>query len=245
MKDVPALMWLPATLGTAVGERLQQLLAELATAWKLPAPGELRAELLPADVDPAQGPELEDSLDLQQWDSAALRLWLAEQSMGLSRLESAIVDRAMRQLLQGLGQGLKHCFGTAPPGDERPSQRSLPGHRGLRVRLRWGGQPMHLSLGLTQLQASGWLKLPARDRLAAVDLKAALAATPVPLQVTLGSLDLPLSDWLHLAPGDVLLLDKRLDAPLAVQVPGSDWTHHAQLGSNAARTHRALRWITR
>jgi len=242
---MPALMWLPATLGTAVGERLLHALAELATAWQLPTPGELRAELLPADADAAEGAAPEDSLDLQQWDSAALRLWLAEQCMGSPRLDSAIVDRAMRQLLQSLGQKLQHCFGTAPPEGEPCPRLPLPGHRGLRVRLRWCGRAMHLSLGLAQLQASGWLKLPARERLAAVDLRAALAATPVPLQVTLGNLELPLSDWLHLVPGDVLLLDKRLDDPLAVQVPGSDWTHRAQLGSNAARTHRALRWITR
>ncbi len=238
-----ALVWLPDPLGAALAEALQGILQEQASAWQLCAPSAVQATLLSAGGEPKEAPLPADSMDLLQWESATWRIWLAEQVMGAPWAESAVVDSAMRQLLQSLGQRLQHSFGAAPTGGDAPACRALPGHRGVRLQLSWQGRPMHLTLGIAQLQASGWLKPVNRARLAAVDLASALASTPVPLQVTLGTIDLQIADWLHLAPGDVLLLDKPLNEPLTVQVPGSDWRQFAQLGSNAQQTHRALRWV--
>lgn len=244
MNDAQELVWLPASLGSAMGEHLRRLLSDMASTWSLPAPGEVQATLLRADGAVPEGDEPDGSLDLMARDPGALRGWLAEQLMGAAWMESAIVDRTMRQLLHGLRDGLLASFGAAPASPEGPPDRARPGHRGVRLQVRWAGRAMHLRLGTAQLRASGWLKPAPQTRLAPVNLASALAATPVPLLATLGKIELQLSDWLHLAPGDVLLLDKPLAEPLTVQVPGSDWRQQAQLGANADLTHRTLRWVS-
>lgn len=241
MKDAHELVWLPESLGTALAQRLQQGLEDLARSWGIAAPDAVRATLLPAQpgADDAAAPP--GSLELRDLDPLLLQDWLATALLGSAWPGSAIVGKATLGLLHGLEQALHQSFGKAAPAAEA-SSRPLPGHRGIRLQFSWCERRMHLTLSVDRLRASGWVKRATLGRLPPVELDKALAATPVPLVATLGQIELQLADWLQLSPGDVLVLNKPLHEPLKVQAPSSDWCQSAHLGSNAEQTHRVLRW---
>ncbi|MGM9514291.1 FliM/FliN family flagellar motor switch protein [Roseateles sp. DB2] len=243
MKDAHELVWLPEALGTALAECLQQLLDDLANSWGIGGPDAVQARLLsaqPCAEDEAPPP---GSLELRDLDPLLLRDWLATALLGKAWPGSAIVGSAMRRLLHGLEEALHQRFGKVSPAGE-DAAGPLPGHCGIRLQFNWCGRPMHLTLSQRQLRANGWVKRTSMPALPRIDLAKALSATPVPLLATLGQIELQLSDWLQLSPGDVLVLNKPLTEPLKVQAQSSDWCQRAQLGSNAERTHRVLRWTT-
>lgn len=228
------LCWLPAAVCAEVAATLQDMLAHWTSTWGLPSAGQVDARLLGAgEAPPPDGSNLHEP-ESTGWRDAIARA-LFERASG----ESAVIDGVVRRVADQLDQQLRGRF---PPNSSKP-RPGLPGHRGLRARVDLLGQSCWLELGCTELGAAGWLKPAALAPLSPVDLESAASRLPVALVAELGRASVAVSELVQLAPGDVLLLEETLDAPLRVVSAGSAFVLPAQLGAIANPPRRAARWL--
>lgn len=150
----------------------------------------------------------------------------------------------MQEATTDLQASLRRRFQTAP--GERAWQPSPLGHAGVAVNFELLGHRFVMALDPEELRAGGWLKLPPSAALPKVALEQALASVAVPLTAQLGSAAVSAAEVLQLQPGDVLLLEQTLDAPLQVVCAGSPLRLHAHLGTTPATkgsAQRAMRWL--
>lgn len=238
MSASTSLWWVPDSVCQRMATDLDDLFGRWTTTWGLPAAGAVRVRGLGAPVP------LGAAVDLLGSPSADWRRALARELFKTAAVESVIVDGAIQRVCDHLRSLLMawHGGGDANPAPDQ-ARSACPGHWGVQVEVDLLGRPCTLALSQAQLLAGAWLKRPASTPLRAISLEQVLASLPVHLVAELGRTRLSVADLLQLAPGDVLVLDESLDAPLRVGSPGSLLSLCAHLGANLSSTQRAARWV--
>lgn len=235
MTSVHALCWLPSALCAELSAALQGSLAQWTSAWGLPSAGQVHARLL--DADGAVPAAFVDLLAPPAVD------WLDALARALFKLgagESDIVDAVIHRMTNQLEQQLQRRFPHGPPSEPRSG---MPGHRGMQLTVELLGRRCGVELGVSQLRAGGWLKSASLAPLQRVNFEQAAKELPVPFVAELGRATLSVSDLMQLTPGDVLLLEESLDAPLRMTSPGCAIALTAHLGATANPQRRAARWL--
>jgi hypothetical protein len=142
-----------------------------------------------------------------------------------------------------LQDALRQRFRTASP---QPFTPARVGHGGIEVCFELLGSRFSIVLDLAELQSGGWLAATPPRQLPVVAFERAVHDVPVPLTARLGHASASVTDILQLRPGDILLLNETLDAPLQVASPGSPLQLAAHLGACAVSStpaRRAMRWL--
>lgn len=237
MSAALTLGWLSPLLVGRVSDAVRGMLTDWTSTWGLPAAGPLDAEILAvaADVVPPS-----DVIDLFAPATDPWRDAIARSLFQLGAGESALVDAVVRRMTDQLQQTLQSQF---PHGPSLGSSIGLPGHRGVRIICEVLGLRCRLEIGVVQLRDGGWLKPAPQPSLQAVNVEHAVSELPVPLVAELGRTQVSGNDLMQLAPGDVLLLEETLDAPLRVASPGCSFALSAHLGALADPPRRAARWL--
>ncbi len=114
------------------------------------------------------------------------------------------------------------------PADEVPAAVWRRGAGAVLVKFSLGRQQGYLLLDCQAVQCLQ-APAPALAPLSAVDYTAAVASTPVSLQLTIGAARVGLGNLLSLSEGDVIRLDSQVDAPIALTLGGAE-LFHAYLG---------------
>ncbi|MGM9485066.1 FliM/FliN family flagellar motor C-terminal domain-containing protein [Roseateles sp. NT4] len=232
------ILWLPESLCEQLAAELQELFTAWTQAWGLPATGPVRARRVSAG-ESALSP---DAIDLLAPPSAAWRGALA-QAVFNNRIDSPVVEGVVRRMSERLQEPLRNSFApqsTIADGASQP----CPGHRGIAVTVEMLGKHCGVFLSNDQLIQTGRLRRPASPPLSTMNLEAVTASLPVHLVAELGHTSLNVNDLLQLAPGDVLVLNEELAAPLRLVSPGSALALTAHLGASRDSTQRAVRWAT-
>lgn len=232
-----ALCWLGPALVGRLSEAVSGTLAGWTSVWGLPPAGLIHAEILEDGAEAAWPSDLVDLL------APPPRHWLDAIARALFPLgagESVIVDAVIRRMAEQLQQRLQGHFPRQLPDE---SAAGLPGHRGVLITSELLGLRCRLQLGIAELREGGWLKCAALPALPALNLERAVGELPVPLVAELGRASVSVNDLMQLAPGDVLLLEESLDAPLRVGSPGCSLALSAHLGSLDDPPRRAARWL--
>ena len=239
MSAVHSILWLPESLCDQVAAQLRELVDEWTRAWGLPAAGALEVRPLPADE-----PQLPtDVIDLLASPSATWRGAIS-QALFKSRTESPIVEGVVRRMLSRLQEQLRGSFASQLATIDATAPLLRPGHQGVRISLELLGLRCGFFVTAEQLRTAGHLARLTSSPLAAVDYEEALASLPVQLVAELGHASLSVADLLQLAPGDVLVLNEDLAAPLRLVSPGSSLSLMANLGASRETSRRAARWST-
>jgi flagellar motor switch/type III secretory pathway protein FliN len=230
--------WLPAALPGEVGAALHSLLDHWTRDWGAPAASAVEVRLLAAWEVPTTPPAAPWSDLSAAWVGA-----LARALLGPAATASPVALGAVQRVTADLQDTLRQRFCT------RPSQPFVParvGHGGVQASFELLGQSFGFVLDVAELQSGSWLPAVARKQLPAIALERALHDVPVPLTARLGHASASVTDILQLRPGDILLLDETLDAPLQVDSPGSPLQLTAHLGAATASSipaRRAVRWL--
>jgi flagellar motor switch/type III secretory pathway protein FliN len=161
----------------------------------------------------------------EEWlDDAALLL--VGEAAGEARIgASQLTGEIARSALQDLAVALCPAAGAREWRDEVPLDRlQLPGSGYVLMRLDFGAARPPLSV----LGWPGWLAheldaevaVPARASTALTSPRQALERQVIVLQAVLGVAELTVTELAALCQGDVLLLDRRLEQPLALCAEG-------------------------
>lgn len=237
MSAAHPLVWLAPARVDRLSEAVRITLADWTSAWGLPAAGAIHAEISGAD---AATVATSDAIDLL---APAPGRWCHAIARALFQLgagESAIVDAVVSRLANQLRHKLEVQF---PRQSAQASSLGLPGHQGVQISSELLGLRCGIHLGIPQLRDGGWLKCAPLPRLPAVNFERAVSELPVPLVAELGRASVNVNELMQLAPGDVLLLEETLDAPLRVGSPGCSLALSAHLGALADPPRRAARWL--
>lgn len=239
MSTAQSILWLPESLGDQLATELQELFSIWTKAWGLPVPGPVQVRRVPV----GEPPQSANAVDLLAAPSAAWRGALT-QAVFKNRIDSPVVEGVVQRMTARLQEPLRSSFAPPTASDDAAVSQHCLGHQGMGVSVEMLGQRCSLFMSNSQLIQTGRLRRPVPPSLAAVDLEAVMASLPVPLVAELGHTSLSVSDLLHLAPGDVLVLNEELAAPLRLVSPGSSLALTAHLGASADSNQRAVRWAT-
>ncbi len=239
MSTTQSILWLPESLCDQLAAELQDLFNTWAKEWGLPAPAPVRLHRVPVGASPLPA----DAVDLLAPPSTAWRNALA-QAVFKTRIDSPVVEGVVQRMVARLQKPLRSSFAPQITADDQCASRQRPGHEGICVSIELLGQHTGMFLSNAQLTHAGRLPRPATRSLAAVNFEAAMASLPVPLIAELGRASLSVSDLLQLTPGDVLVLNEELAAPLRLVSPGSPLALNAHLGASHDSHRRAVRWST-
>ncbi len=133
---------------------------------------------------------------------------------GTSEADRRVIDAVATEMVADLVATLGSGWGLDP------RQAAVPARAGVRAALGSGGGVMlWVFLPMPVLMALGQASLPApRAPVGALaDRRRALGDQPVEIEAVLGGARLRLRDLASLAPGDVLVLDRKLGEPAALR----------------------------
>ncbi len=161
---------------------------------------------------------------------------------GLAPADSPLARRVLDDALHALAAELVSALcgqvmaATAPAAHHPDARLMCRGSGALLCTVKLGDASLALLLPHALLPAAP--RRAAGPSAPVTALHPALAKTPVPLDVELGSTELTLGYLRTLAVGDVLALPIALDRPLRVTVPGGATLCHGHIGK--ADGHRAI-----
>jgi len=228
--------WLPADLPGQVEAALRRTLDDWTRDWGAPGATNVSARTLAAREAPAVVGSI-------PWDELPTewRVTLARALLGPSAPASPVAQGAVQQATVELQEGLRQRFRTSPLRRFEPAR---VGNGGVEACFELLGFRFAFVLDVEELQSGGWLPAAPRRHLARIELADALRDVSVPLTAQLGHATVSVTDILQLRPGDILLLNESLDAPLQVTSPGSPLQLSAHLGATPSQpAHRAMRWL--
>lgn len=133
-------------------------------------------------------------------------------SISSQTVAQATADLATR--FAGLLRDLRDASASARPAGLSQAAQA-PGHGMVQVTLRRGAAVISLAADVTAFKS--WAPQSIKSApIRAEDLDAALRTPAASLEVVLGHTELSLADMMDLGPGDVLVLDRRIDQPLVL-----------------------------
>lgn len=239
MSEVQPLAWVPQSVCARLARTMDQLLSNWAATWGLPTPA--RALSRPLGHLGTEGVAF---IDLAAPLPAVWHQSLSTALFGCDVTASAVFDAVLQRVGDDLRQAVAQAFGPAGPGAPAMAARTAPGHRGVIVQAQIVTHRCGVVLSHAQWRAAAGLAEHSGSPLKHVNLEQALAGTPVALVAELGRAEVTIDELLALSPGDVLLLQETLDAPLRILAPGSALTLTAHLGATAGVSPvRAARWL--
>lgn len=229
--------WLPEALPGRVEAALRSTLDRWARDWGAPVAAMVSVRVLAAHEAPAVvSAPCGDMPDA--WFGA-----LARALLGPGAPASPVAQAALQRATADLEDALRQRFCTASP---QPFTPARVGHGGIEASFELLGSRFTIVLDLAELQSGDWLAATPPRQLPVVALEQALHEVPVPLTAHVGNASVSVTDILQLRPGDILLLNETLDAPLQVASPGSPLQLTAHLGASPASStpaRRAMRWL--
>lgn len=233
------------TAGNVLREAVAALSAPVATwaaAWGLPAPV-LRAERA-CDAVPAPAARWSGRhaggrtlwfACHAEWQTELQRMLFApDGSLGPQEpLVPRLASAAAGQAAEALERALALCLlgADAAALDRVPDNTVLArGSGAIVIYLQLGRLEGRVLLDAACVQALCPQPAPVLPALARVDRYAALAATPLALRLTVGAARVGLASLMSLEAGDVIRLDRAIDAPATLALPSGDTVFRAYLG---------------
>lgn len=149
-------------------------------------------------------------------------------SLELTGHDSAVIGRLEHVLLDDLSARLEGLLGlpARDRADAAPVGRQFNSAQRVEIAITddTGALVLSLTLPFESMLPLCKASLPPRSRAEPPlgDLLAALASTPVEIEATFGEAEVGMVELRKLAVGDVLVLDRPLDAGVRFDVPGSD-----------------------
>jgi len=226
--------WLPATLPAQLEAALREVLDQWSCDWGAPSAKAVSAHLLGASQAPAALCAPWGELP-GEWHGALTRALLGPAALHSPVAQGALLE-ATADLQNALHQRLQ-------PASAHPFTPATVGHGGVDVHFELLGLNFGFALSVADLQSAGWLATAPARRLRAIAIERALQDLPVPLTAHVGRASVSAADVLQMRPGDILLLDEPLDAPLQITSAGSPLRLTAHLGASATSAMRAMRWL--
>lgn len=160
-------------------------------------------------------------LDLRLSSAAPMALLSGAMNEDVSRVELSDLDwTVLEKLRLEMLEDLMHALDAALAGDSvSDTVRSVDTSGAVSIELADPSGRVLATVDTTRaiLARVRLNALPSarrRPNRSLVSLKAAIARTPVRLEVRLGSTAIPLPEARRLSPGDVIILDRELDQPL-------------------------------
>ncbi len=206
---------------------LRAELAGWAATWGLPLPadGDVRVSRVAAATGAPAGENL-----LQGPEPAlqALRSKLTHLLHPSAGQASAVIKLVSKRLAADLLARLRQRFGAGAAAAAEGA--SGLGDWGVQAVIGWQGCELRLSIPCGQLRAAGLLPVPLLPKLAAVSAEKSLSQLPVELVAEVGNACISVPDLLNLAVNDVVVLKRRLDAPVQLGSPGSSMQLLARMG---------------
>lgn len=240
MTAASTIRWVPPAVVDALGQALARVLEQWAGAWGLDRDMPVRARALAAAEPALELAPLAWASASEPWRNA-----LAEALLRLPCAPSPVSEGVARRSIAHLEELLAQHALSSSRGE---AQTHAIGHRGVLLTFELLGETFGVELDCERLVDDGRLSMPAQVPPESFSAEAALKEVLVDLIAEVGRARVGAVDLMQLAPGDVLLLDTRLDDPLRVISPGSDLQLAARLGATAPATdvsipgHRAIRW---
>jgi flagellar motor switch protein FliM len=223
--SVRAFRLVPDTTISTIREAVAQLLAQWAADWG--------ASLDDLQIDTARLNDTDLAAPADEWQ-ALHGGWMWKNSdlpshvasaMGLPSVSKAetpsmsaqTVAQAADELASRLIGMLRDLRDALSPARASSLSQALHqrGHGMVQITLRRGTAVLSLAADVTAFKA--WAPQAIKSApIRADDLDAALRTQVASLEVVLGHTELSLADMMDLGPGDVLLLDRRIDQPLVL-----------------------------
>jgi len=215
----------PDTAISAIREAASQCLAQWAVDWGATLDDiQLEAHRFDATTPAAPADEWQPLHGGWAWKSSDLPSHVAS-AMGLPAPQKteapSMSAQAVAQAADELGTGiagllrdLRDASSTVRPLSLSQAAQ-MPGHGLVHVTLRRGAGMLSLAADITAFKA--WTPQAIKSTpIRAEDLDTAMRTQAASLEVVLGHTELSLADMMDLGPGDVLLLDRRIDQPLVL-----------------------------
>lgn len=239
--SLQALRWVPNSGLELATRELGRSLQAWAQHWGLPQEG-LQPRVTRLAATPASDDVHRSGLVRLTQQDALPTAWRTALAQGLFRhlaSGSAIADGVIARVTADLWARLGLPEGPLQRASEHPCP---PGDRGLRAEFMLGSLACCFDLDLSALEQRGWIPTITPPPLPAVELETLCASLPVQLEALVGRAHLAVPELLALAPGDVLLLDALLSAPMQVQSQDRAVQFTADLGRGLDQNpQRALR----
>jgi flagellar motor switch/type III secretory pathway protein FliN len=241
--------WIPASALRRVEEALNGVIQAWAKDWgiALPPPGVAKVARGPfvPPTDTAMVVISGTGEDHGVWlcEREALTRAVVELLFGASaadsRLACELAASAVTALRTGIEQGLAQTPGTAVSAARHDNRL---GHPGASYHCQLGTHEMQVNMTCASLVLHGWIARPALKPLPAWAAERALAHLPVSLTVELGDAEVSVGDLSALAPGDVILVNQRAEAPIAVKADDTELQLAAFLGRDESQ--RAVQFVS-
>lgn len=173
--------------------------------------------------------------------------WLVNSALALSSealpttpFEKAVLAEFEQRLFDDLLQELGRDLEIAPPGNGSVDGRRLFSDGALEATVTDGEGGAYLTLLIAKRvimpRCRGSLPESRASRAPLGSVRNAIGPLPVLMDPVLGESEIGLEDLMHLAVGDVLILDTRLDRGVSLLTAGSNTlVSHAQVSSSANR----------
>ena len=149
-------------------------------------------------------------------------------SLELTGLDNAVIDRLEHVLLDDLSARLEGLLGLPErdPADAAPVGRQFSNAQSVEIAITddTGALVLSLTMPFEKMLPLCRASLPPRSRAQPPlgDLLAAIAPTQVEIEATFGEAEVGMVELRKLTVGDVLVLDRPLDAGVRFDIPGSD-----------------------